>query len=138
MHSYCCPWFSCVIHVSCINNDLSSFALLSSESMEDGVKALSKLRAGEPISTLPWYSLSDIQNHKDLKSSIWVVFRQGVYDITEFVQMHPGGEIIMKAAGGSIEPFWAMYGVHLQDEVFELLESYRIGTYWCTRLFCLL
>ncbi|KAI5741315.1 hypothetical protein M8J76_012407 [Diaphorina citri] len=97
------------------------------ESMEDGVKALSKLRAGEPISTLPWYSLSDIQNHKDLKSSIWVVFRQGVYDITEFVQMHPGGEIIMKAAGGSIEPFWAMYGVHLQDEVFELLESYRIG-----------
>ncbi|KAL1461470.1 hypothetical protein WDU94_013363 [Cyamophila willieti] len=41
--------------------------------------------------------------------------------------MHPGGEIIMKAGGSSIEPFWAMYGVHMQDEVFELLESYRIG-----------
>uniref|UniRef100_A0A8D9A398 sulfite oxidase n=1 Tax=Cacopsylla melanoneura TaxID=428564 RepID=A0A8D9A398_9HEMI len=94
--------------------------------LKNEVKAASKPSPGEPDNTLPWYTISDVQNHKD-SNSIWVVFKQGVYDITQFVQMHPGGDIIMKAAGSSIEPFWAMYGVHMQDEVFELLETYRIG-----------
>lgn len=94
---------------------------------KDGVQALSTVRAGEPVNILPWYSYDDVKKHCDPQTSVWVVFKQGVYDITEFAQMHPGGEIIMKAAGKSIEPFWAMYGVHLQEEVFELLETYRIG-----------
>lgn len=96
---------------------------------KDGVQALSTVRAGEPVNILPWYSYDDVKKHCDPQTSVWVVFKQGVYDITEFAQMHPGGEIIMKAAGKSIEPFWAMYGVHLQEEVFELLETYRIGRY---------
>ncbi len=35
--------------------------------------------------------------------------QDGVYDITEFVAMHPGGAAkILMAAGGPVEPFWAM------------------------------
>jgi hypothetical protein len=35
--------------------------------------------------------------------------QDGVYDITEFVTMHPGGAAkIMMAAGGAVDPFWAM------------------------------
>ena len=33
----------------------------------------------------------------------------------------------MLAAGGSLEPFWALYAVHKTDEVYEMLESLRIG-----------
>ena len=32
-----------------------------------------------------------------------------MYDITEFVDVHPGGKKILLAAGASIDPFWNMY-----------------------------
>jgi hypothetical protein len=35
-----------------------------------------------------------------------VIYKNGVYDITEFVQGHPGGNKILLAAGSTIEPFW--------------------------------
>lgn len=50
-----------------------------------------------------------------------------MYDVTEFLPSHPGGEQIYNAAGLSIEPFWNVYGMHKTDDVYKLLESYRIG-----------
>ncbi len=39
-----------------------------------------------------------------------VTFKDGVYDVTDFIAAHPGGASkIMLAAGGSVEPFWALY-----------------------------
>jgi len=36
-----------------------------------------------------------------------------VYDITDFVESHPGGkDKIMMAAGGSVEPFWKVFAIH--------------------------
>jgi cytochrome b involved in lipid metabolism len=51
----------------------------------------------------------------------------GVYDITKFVHNHPGGDKILMAAGGSVEPFWLMYAVHNTPETLALLEQHRIG-----------
>jgi Cytochrome b5-like Heme/Steroid binding domain len=52
----------------------------------------------------------------------------GVYDITDFVGMHPGGaDRIMLAAGGAIDPFWAMYAQHNTANVKAILEGMRIG-----------
>jgi len=56
-----------------------------------------------------------------------VVYRQGVYDITDFVEAHPGGEQILIAAGSSVEPFWVLYGIHKNLHVFKILESLRVG-----------
>jgi len=50
-----------------------------------------------------------------------------VYDITDFVEEHPGGDKILMAAGGSLEPFWLLYAVHKNPEVLALLEQFRIG-----------
>ena len=33
----------------------------------------------------------------------------------------------MLAAGGAIDPFWAMYAQHKTAEVHKILETYRIG-----------
>lgn len=55
------------------------------------------------------------------------MYKNGVYDITNFVSEHPGGEQILLAAGSSVEPFWMLYGVHKNPEILELLESMRIG-----------
>ncbi len=55
-------------------------------------------------------------------------YEGGVYNVTDFLEMHPGGaQRLMMAAGGAIDPFWAMYAQHKTAEVRELLEGYRIG-----------
>ena len=59
---------------------------------------------------------------------VWVTYKNGVYDITDFIPKHPGAKNILMAAGGSIEPFWSIYAVHNNNaEVYSLLEQYRIG-----------
>lgn len=58
---------------------------------------------------------------------IWVTYKEGIYDVTDFVVEHPGGEQILLAAGGSVEPFWVLYAVHNNPKVFQILETLRIG-----------
>lgn len=60
---------------------------------------------------------------------MWVTFRSGVYDITDFVSEHPGGPArILMAKGSSVEPFWAMYRQHFTPAVQETLATLRIGS----------
>ena len=76
---------------------------------------------------LPEYSWEEISKHKTPEDSVWIVFNKGVYDITSFLQAHPGGNKILLAAGGSANPFWNLYRVHQQEKVYQILESLRIG-----------
>jgi hypothetical protein len=47
-----------------------------------------------------------------------VTYKDGVYDVTRFLELHPGGaQRLMLAAGGAIDPFWAMYQQHNNDQV---------------------
>nr|CAH7716926.1 unnamed protein product [Callosobruchus chinensis] len=61
------------------------------------------------------------------ESRIWVTYKEGVYDITDFVAGHPGGDQILMAAGSSVEPFWLLYGIHENQHVYKIMENYRIG-----------
>uniref|UniRef100_A0A914CJ72 sulfite oxidase n=1 Tax=Acrobeloides nanus TaxID=290746 RepID=A0A914CJ72_9BILA len=76
---------------------------------------------------LPTYKLEDVRKHGKESNRIWVTFQNGVYDITQFIESHPGGDKILMAAGGSLEPFWALYAQHKTKEVLEILETLRIG-----------
>eukprot|EP00884_Botryococcus_braunii_P006710 jgi/Botrbrau1/1603/Bobra.0185s0018.1 len=70
----------------------------------------------------------EVALHKTSENRIWVTYKDGVYDITDFVELHPGGTArIMLAAGGPIDPFWALYAQHVTDEVHEILQEYYIG-----------
>ncbi|XP_051865408.1 sulfite oxidase, mitochondrial isoform X2 [Pristis pectinata] len=75
----------------------------------------------------PIYTRQDVAKHKTMESGIWVTYKSEVYDITNFVELHPGGDKILLAAGGALEPFWSMYAVHKQEHVYEILEEYKIG-----------
>jgi len=77
--------------------------------------------------SLPVYTLADVAKHATKDERIWVAYDNGVYDITDFVEEHPGGDKILMAAGGSLEPFWMLYAVHKNPEVLALLEQFRIG-----------
>lgn len=88
---------------------------------------------------LPTFSLAEVAKHATPEARVWVTFRGGVYDITDFLANHPGGvDKIMTAAGGALEPFWALYRQHLQparpgeppvpkDAVAEFLAPLQVG-----------
>eukprot|EP01097_Dermamoeba_algensis_P011272 TRINITY_DN866_c0_g2_i1.p1 TRINITY_DN866_c0_g2~~TRINITY_DN866_c0_g2_i1.p1 ORF type:complete len:621 (+),score=115.54 TRINITY_DN866_c0_g2_i1:125-1987(+) len=79
-------------------------------------------------SQLPFYTRQEVAKHKTEATGIWVIYQGGVYDVTNFVENHPGGKAkIMLAAGGSVEPFWKVYKMHQSEHIREILEEYRIG-----------
>ncbi|XP_013093261.2 sulfite oxidase-like [Biomphalaria glabrata] len=82
---------------------------------------------GQIIEGLPTYSRADVAAHNTVETKIWVTFRNGVYDITQYLQSHPGGNKILLAAGKSIEPYWNVYSAHKNEEIYEVLETLRIG-----------
>eukprot|EP00189_Rhodosorus_marinus_P013086 CAMPEP_0184738324 /NCGR_PEP_ID=MMETSP0315-20130426/1003_1 /TAXON_ID=101924 /ORGANISM="Rhodosorus marinus, Strain UTEX LB 2760" /LENGTH=549 /DNA_ID=CAMNT_0027205989 /DNA_START=781 /DNA_END=2430 /DNA_ORIENTATION=- len=84
---------------------------------------------GEFVKGLKEISLEEVQKHKSKSDGgIWVTYKGGVYDITEFIENHPGGESkILLAAGGPLEPFWSLYAQHQEEFVYSLLEEMRIG-----------
>lgn len=81
----------------------------------------------EKRSALPIFTQQDVTSHRTLEDGVWVTYKGGVYDITEFVAMHPGGDKILLAAGGALEPFWSLYAVHNQEHVLEILSEYKVG-----------
>jgi sulfite oxidase len=74
------------------------------------------------------YTPEEISRHDSLQNGVWVSYRGNVYDVTKFVEMHPGGEEkILSAAGSDLKPFWDVYAQHKTEFVLETLSEYRIG-----------
>jgi len=87
---------------------------------------------GRRTEGLPTYSAAQVAEHAGGGgdgdgSSVWVTYGAGVYDVTDFIASHPGGDILLRAAGGSVEPYWDMYAQHRQAYVYEVLEEMRVG-----------
>ena len=82
---------------------------------------------GVYIQGLKDYKRNEVLKHDSLEKGIWVIYKNGVYDITKFVGHHPGGDNILLGAGIDIEPFWNLYASHKTEKIFKLLEKFRIG-----------
>lgn len=76
---------------------------------------------------LPSFRIAEVRKHDAHSDSPWVIYRDKVYDITEWIGAHPGGEVILRAAGGSIDPYWDIFSIHKSDYVYEILQQYLIG-----------
>ncbi|KAI0599111.1 Oxidoreductase, molybdopterin-binding domain-containing protein [Biscogniauxia sp. FL1348] len=83
--------------------------------------------AGNSHDGLPRYRLSEIKRHGAKSERPWVIHGDKVYDITDWVPAHPGGEVILRAAGGSIEPYWDIFAIHKSQYVRDILEQYVVG-----------
>ncbi|CAF5223061.1 unnamed protein product, partial [Rotaria magnacalcarata] len=57
----------------------------------------------------------------------WLAYKDGVYDITSYVENHPGGKMVLRSAGKALEACWKIFTMHDMDHVYEILEEYRIG-----------
>jgi len=82
-------------------------------------------------STKATFSLEEVARHNSLSNGsgqVWVTYKGGVYNITEFIANHPGGSSkIMLAAGKQLEPFWRLYSQHTEAKAQDLLVPYKIG-----------
>jgi len=77
----------------------------------------------------PLFTRADVVAHASRDDGVWVTYKDGVYDVSAFLDSHPGGAArLLLAAGGAIDPFWAMYAQHQTEAVAGLLEQYRIGS----------
>ena len=73
------------------------------------------------------FRLSEVSSHDKDSENPWVIRGKNVYDITDWIAGHPGGNLILHAAGGSIDPYWDIFSVHKKQEVYDILESMLIG-----------
>ena len=59
------------------------------------------------------------------QDDLWVIIKGKVYDVTSYVEEHPGGLAIMNNAGrDSTEGF---YGPQHPGRVFHMMDEYLIG-----------
>ena len=75
------------------------------------------------------YTYDDISKHINKNNGIWVTNKEKVYDITKFVDSHPGGlDKIMLSAGKGLEPYWKTFPIHTNNKyVKEILDKMEIG-----------
>lgn len=71
------------------------------------------------------FKLKDIANH-DSPNDLWMVIYNKVYDITDFVNEHPGGAEVMFDCGG-IDATNAFEDVAHSDVALSMLEPYYVG-----------
>lgn len=71
--------------------------------------------------------LDEVRRHGRDSDRKWVIKGTRVFDITDWIAAHPGGPVILRAVGGSIDPYWAIFTIHQKPEVYDVLEEYCIG-----------
>ncbi|KMU80968.1 fatty acid alpha-hydroxylase [Coccidioides immitis] len=81
-----------------------------------------------PGRTLPTFTSSEVKSHSTAKSC-WVTRGSKVYDITSFVDDHPGGgDLILQHAGWDVSQILRDTISHEHSEAaYEILEEYHIG-----------
>jgi linoleoyl-CoA desaturase len=87
------------------------------------ISAPKQTRGLQPGRT-PTYSWQEINRH-NRKRDCWIVVDGGVYDVTRWVDAHPGGDIICSLAGQDVSALF--HSSHFRD-VTGLLKSFKIGT----------
>lgn len=72
-----------------------------------------------------YYTLEEIRQH-NMSSDTWLIIHDNVYDITSFLEEHPGGEeVLLEQAGADATESFEDVG-HSTD-AREMLEQYLIG-----------
>jgi len=71
------------------------------------------------------YSLEEVSKHSG-KESCWLVIHEGVYDVTKFMEEHPGGEEVLLEQAGK-ESTEVFEDVGHSTDARELLAGFKIG-----------
>lgn len=71
------------------------------------------------------YSLEEVAKHNE-KKSVWLLIHDNVYDVTKFLEEHPGGEeVLLEQAGRDATE--AFEDVGHSSDARDLMKQYKIG-----------
>jgi cytochrome b involved in lipid metabolism len=73
------------------------------------------------------FDVSEIARHNDAQHGYWIVVDRVVYDLTEFIELHPGGRRVVQAYAGMDASHGFARAHHGRADVDAMRESYRIG-----------
>lgn len=74
-----------------------------------------------------YYTIEELEEHNK-EGDIWVEHKRKIYNVSDFVNNHPGGkDKILLAGGSSITPYWNLYKQHNTPEIDKILNQYFIG-----------
>ena len=71
------------------------------------------------------YTLDQVSDHTDRKN-MWMVIHGKVYDITKFLEDHPGGEEVLIELAGQ-DATEAFEEIGHSDDARELLDKFYVG-----------
>ena len=77
------------------------------------------------------FTIEEVRKHNKV-DDLWTIYKGDVYDVTHFVQSHPGGKSnILRCAGKDVEEVWRSLGYtfHLNNNhVISHLTEVKVGT----------
>jgi len=81
-----------------------------------------------PGRILPTFTLAEVQSHNS-KKSCFVTLGENVYDVTDFVDSHPGGgDLVLEYAGKDIKDILEDEASHTHSEAaYDVLEDSHVG-----------
>ena len=90
-------------------------------------------RAAAPVAPAPppppakKLTAADVAAHAS-RTDAWIIIGKGVYDVTPYVEEHPGGvAAILKNAGGDATA--GFHGPQHPARVFDMIDDYRVGDF---------
>lgn len=102
-----------------------------SVSLAEAPSSVNSHPVGKRNPELPNIPAESVRSSKGRKASdnseLLVTFGQGVFNVSKFVESHPGGEQILLAVGGPLEPYFKLFPQHKSDFVMDILGELRIG-----------
>ena len=70
------------------------------------------------------YTFADVAKHNS-QGDVWIVVKGKVYDVTPYVEEHPGGLAILRNAGGDATE--GFHGPQHPPRVFDIIDDFLIG-----------
>ncbi|ORX56759.1 hypothetical protein DM01DRAFT_1319800, partial [Hesseltinella vesiculosa] len=80
------------------------------------------------MADMPRISVDEVQRHNSSRSC-WMIYKDNVYDVTQFAMDHPGGQdILLQFAGADVTDVLCDETAHLHSaSAYDLLNEYFIG-----------
>ncbi len=70
------------------------------------------------------YTSAEVAQHNE-KDSLWIILKGKVYDVTPYVDEHPGGSAIFRHGGQDATA--GFFGPQHPERVFDLIDDFYIG-----------
>jgi hypothetical protein len=71
-----------------------------------------------------FYTVEQVEQHNKT-NDVWLIVRDSVYDVTKFVDRHPGGDLILLQKGRDVT---SMFESLHPDEAQKTLEKFKVGS----------